>query len=408
MKILHTSDWHLGHLLYKYDRQEEQSAMLQQIEKIIRQELPDAMVVSGDIFDTSTPGNRATRLFYDAIMQMSDACPTMQIVITAGNHDSSTRLEVGQTLCDRLGITVIGNIQRDEAGEVDLDRHIVEVRDGNGKPIGLIVAIPYIYPLSYPILDANAPREHRQQIFYTRLMERVQLRNVLSLPVVMMAHLSASAGGTNCDITGHDERGGIDYVEVETLGSGYDYLALGHIHCPQTLGPTSRVRYCGSPLAISFAEQYEHSITIADLPTHGAVPQLRTIRIRNPWPLITVPSDGSVVTYEEALQQLRQMPADRKAYICLRSHIDDIAPVNYREMAEQAKPGPDYRICHFEWLHDTSADDQRFHALTVEELQTIQPIEMAQKYYQDKFNAPMPPEMTEVLEEAFKAPDSVN
>jgi len=380
--------------------------MLQQIERIVRQELPDVMVVSGDIFDTSTPGNGATRLFYDAIMRMSDACPTMQIVITAGNHDSSSRLEVAQTLCNRLGITVIGNIQRTESGEVNLDRHIIEIRDAQGRAQGLVVAVPFIYPMTYPVLDASAPREHRQQIFYNTLMQRVASRNTQHLPVVMMAHMAVSSGGIDCSIAGHDVLGGIDYVDVETLGHGYDYLALGHIHCPQTMGQEGRVRYCGSPISISFAEEYDHSVSVVELTAHGAAPQIRVLPIHNPWPLITVPADpASVLTYDEVLEQLHALPADRKAYVCLRSHIDDIAPLDYRDRAEQAKPGPDYRICHFEWLHDTPESEERYRSLTVDELQHISPLEMAQKYYHDKFGGPMPDDMMEVLQEAFSHPD---
>ena len=92
MKLINTNDWQLGHELFTYDRSEEQLSFLEQLREIVREEQPDALVVSGDVYHTSTPSNTTMRLFTNGLDQIRMACPTMQIVLTAVNHDSSSRL----------------------------------------------------------------------------------------------------------------------------------------------------------------------------------------------------------------------------------------------------------------------------------------------------------------------------
>ena len=91
MKILHTSDWHLGHTLYNYDRTAEQQAFLRQLTRIVTEEQPDAMVVSGDIYHYSSPAAATQKMYTDAMLNIHQACPGMAIVVTAGNHDSSSK-----------------------------------------------------------------------------------------------------------------------------------------------------------------------------------------------------------------------------------------------------------------------------------------------------------------------------
>ena len=96
MKILHTSDWHLGHTLYNYDRTEEQLSMLQQIEDIVHNEQPDVFLLCGDVYHTSQPSASVQTMFTDALVQIHHACPSMTIVVTAGNHDSGTKQQQGE------------------------------------------------------------------------------------------------------------------------------------------------------------------------------------------------------------------------------------------------------------------------------------------------------------------------
>ena len=112
MKILHTSDWHLGHTLYNYDRTAEQQAFLRQLTRIVTEEQPDAMVVSGDIYHYSSPAAATQKMYTDAMLNIHQACPGMAIVVTAGNHDSSSKLEIDSSLWQHFGLNVVGNIER--------------------------------------------------------------------------------------------------------------------------------------------------------------------------------------------------------------------------------------------------------------------------------------------------------
>ena len=113
----------------------------------------------------------------------------MTIVVTAGNHDSSSKLEIDSSLWNHFGVKVVGNIERTRE-EVNLEKHIVEVRDKETILKGYIIAVPHVYPQNFPMLDTETPREERQARFFQALLDEVGKMNTGGLPVVLMAHLS--------------------------------------------------------------------------------------------------------------------------------------------------------------------------------------------------------------------------
>ena len=216
MRIIHTSDWHLGHVLYGYDRSREQRDMLVRIEEIVGKEKPDALVVSGDVYHTGQPSAAVQKMFTEAVMRLHEACPEMEIVITAGNHDSASKHEVSRILWETQKVNMIGSVDKDNP-----DKLIVEVA---GK--GFIAAIPYVNERSMP------------EGFCKSLLDKVAERNTGNLPVVISAHTTVAG----CNYTGHEDIrelsvGGIDSVGLEEFGEGYDYIALGHIHKPDGVRP---------------------------------------------------------------------------------------------------------------------------------------------------------------------------
>lgn len=164
MKILHTSDWHLGHTLYNYDRSREQQDFLHQLAAIVRNEKPDVMVVSGDIYHYSTPSAATQKMYTEGMLNIHKAYPAMAIVVTAGNHDSSSKLEIDSSLWQHFGVKVIGNIERDREN-VNLAKHIIEIKDEKEEVKGYVVAVPHVYPQNFPMLDTDTPREERQSRF---------------------------------------------------------------------------------------------------------------------------------------------------------------------------------------------------------------------------------------------------
>lgn len=361
MKILHTSDWHLGHTLYNYDRTEEQTDMLQQIIETVKCEKPDLFLLSGDVYHTAQPSAGVQTLFTEAIVKIHDAHPGMSIIMTAGNHDSGTKHEIFRTPWQALKVYSIGNLNKENP-----QSHIIEIP---GK--AFVIAIPYCYERSIP------------EGFFQDLLDQVEKRNTAQLPVIMMAHTTVKG----CDFKGHDNAteltvGGIDSLEISDLGNGYDYLALGHIHHEQWIrGSHHRIRYSGSPIPVSFDENYEHSISLVTINKHGDEPQLQKIAIKNKRPLVTLPTDD-FATWEEAKQLLLNFPKDIAAYIRLNVEIDDFLPAEANQEAVNLTEDKICRFCVINTRRKQKANAQQ-KAMTVQEFQAEEPIDIARRYAED-------------------------
>lgn len=358
MKILHTSDWHLGHTLYNYDRTEEQQAMLEQMVSIVEEQKPDVFLLCGDVYHTPQPSAAIQTMLSDGLVKIHEANPQMTIVMTAGNHDSGTKHEIFQTPWKALKVYAIGQLERE-----DLDEHIIEVP---GK--GWIVAVPYAN-------ERNIPEG-----FFQQLLDRVAEKNIETLPIVMTAHTTVKG----CDFTGHDHAteytvGGIDSLELNEMGEGYDYLALGHIHHEQFVhSGKHNVRYGGTPLPVSFDELFTHSISIVEIGKHGETPTVEKIEIKNPHPLVTLPTDG-LATWEEAKELLSKFPDDIPAYIRLNVEIEDFLPVEANAEAASLAEGKQCRFCCINAKRKVVRQDD-VQVLTVQEFQEEKPIEIARRY----------------------------
>ena len=366
-RILHTSDWHLGHVLYNYSRADEQQHMLLQVEDYVRQYEPDALVVSGDIYHTAMPSAATQRMFTDALLAIHRARPEMTIVITGGNHDSASKLEIDRRLWLELGVHVLGRLQLTDSLEPDFDSHIIRVANR-----GLIAAVPHVYPQNFPAAEGN----DRQAAFFARLADEVAQRNSQQLPTVLMAHLTV----TGSDLTGHsrltDTVGTIDNVPLSALGEGYDYIALGHIHREQAVG--CNARYSGSPLAVSFDEDYPHSLTLVDIGDELSVQQLP---ITNLHPLITVPADP--VPFDEAIAALRQ--GEKWSMIRLNILTESGLPADAIEVATEAAEESGCRFCTFKITRSTPLPSSAaYDDITPDELKEMSPIDIARRFLQQR------------------------
>lgn len=358
MRILHTSDWHLGHSLYNHDRSEEQQDMLDQMVNIVEEQKPDVFLLCGDIYHTSQPSNAIQTMLSDALVSIHEANPEMTVVMTAGNHDSGTKHEIFRTPWRALNVYAIGQLEKE-----NVDQHIIEV---SGK--GFIIAIPYVN-------ERNLPDG-----FFQQLLDEVAAKNIEGLPVVMTAHTTVKG----CDFLGHDQGteyvvGGIDSIDLEQLGEGYDYLALGHIHHGQFIhSGKHNVRYSGTPLPISFDETFSHSVSMVEIGKHGDTPTVTEIEINNPRPLVTLPSEG-LASWETAKELLKNFPDDIPAYIRLNVEIDDFLPVEAQAEATSLVKEKQCHVCHINAKRKT-INQTEAKVLTVQEFQAEKPIEIAKQY----------------------------
>lgn len=397
MKILHTSDWHLGHQLFDFERIEEFSDFFHQLFAIIESENPEVMVISGDIFHHSYPNNFWQRYFNDQLLNIHQHFPKLKIVAIAGNHDSSNRLEISAKLWNFANVNIIGNVHIMD-GKIDYERHIIEINNSQNELVGYIIAIPYLNSYNFPSLENNTPREERLNFFTNHLQQIVNERNTDNLPVIMLAHIAV----TDSDTTGHNmERGGMEFYDVGKLGTDYDYLALGHIHCPQTFN-NGHARYCGTPIPISFDEKYEHSITMVTLEHKGEQPIINPIKIKNPIPLKVFPKDA--VEFDEAFQLLEDFDKEEKMYLQLHVKLKDVPPQYCMEHATKyfSSNLPNVRFCVYKWEKEKQISSDEKVCFNIEQLQNDSPTNVAKNYYAEKFNSEMSPEMVKMLDSVIK------
>ena len=285
----------------------------------------------------------------------------MTIVITAGNHDSGTKHDIFKTPWKALKVYTVGNID-----SKNLEDLIIDIP---GQ--GYVVAVPYVN-------ERNMPHD-----FFQNLLDMAAERNKADLPVVMTAHTTVSG----CDFSGHENAseyvvGGIDSHHIEDFGSGYDYLALGHIHHAQFVrGSHHRVRYSGTPVPISFDENYPHSVTIVELNEHGEQPIVREIEITTHRPLVTLPKDG-VASWEDAKYLLETFPNDIEAYIRLNVEVDTFLPVEANAEALILTENKKCRFCVIN-TRRLNKDRREPKVMSVQEFKTEKPIDIAERYAED-------------------------
>ena len=277
MKILHTSDWHLGRSLYGRKRYEEFSAFLDWLVQAIEDEKIDALLVAGDVFDTSTPSNRAQKLYYRFLCRVAASC-CRHVVIIAGNHDSPSFLNAPKELLRALNVYVVGSM-------TDALEDEVFVLQTDDKPEAIICAVPYLRDKDIrtvepgeTIDDKNRKLVEGIKAHYAKVVKLAeQKRETLlqpssfnlhpsSIPIVAMGHLF-TAGGRTVDGDGVRELyvGSLAHVGEEVFPSSIDYLALGHLHVPQAVGSVEHIRYSGSPIPMGYGEAtQEKSVVIVE------------------------------------------------------------------------------------------------------------------------------------------------
>ena len=378
MKILHTSDWHLGHALYGFDRTEEQTALLEQLCCIVSEHRPDVFLLCGDVFHTAQPSAAIQTLLANALVRIHEAHPSMTIVTIAGNHDSGTKHDIFRTPWRALNVYTLGTLEKDRPED-----HIIEV-----PGIGYIIAVPYCH-------ERNLPEG-----FFQQLLDRVAEQNHENLPVVMMAHTTVRG----CDFTGHDHAneavvGGIDALDLNVLGEGYDYLALGHVHHAQFVhSGKHNVRYSGSPLPVSFDESYPHSVSMVEIGQHGDPPVVTPLEIDNPHPLVTLPTQG-FARWEEAKALLQRFPDDLPAYIRLNVTDDGFL---HAEATAEAVELTRNKACRFCYINLERKETRKADTtiLSVQEFQSEAPDDIVKRYFDDS-GLEFDPELEEVFKEVL-------
>lgn len=382
MKLLHTSDWHIGQVLnFHYDRQEEHQYFFDQLCRIIERERPDAMVVSGDIYDKNTPGNSSMRFLSDNLLRICDLVPDMPLILTAGNHDSSSRIESMAGVWRRVNTYFIGAAERAE-DQYLIDKHILEIP---GK--GWIAAIPYI--------------PDYQSDLYNAVLSEIRTRNTQNLPVILMGHTTIGnavfTAHESVSFNGRDIVGGINSMDISEIDDDYDYLALGHIHTPQTL-PNGKARYCGSPVQLNFKEQFAHSVTMVTVDNHGDTPKMEIIELEPLRRFYVIPQKPKPL--EEALEDLDTHLPDQQGYVQLNILSAERLPSDtenrIRSILERGEGllYCDYKVSRPARDGQSTLEKPDFN---LSEFREKDPLEIAERYFTETLQTDMDDTLKELL-----------
>jgi len=252
MRILHTSDWHLGQNFYTKSRAAEHQAFLTWLRQTAAEQQVDAIIVAGDIFDTGSPPSYARELYNRFVVDLQ---PTgCELIVLAGNHDSVATLNESRELLACLNTRVVASAQRDPEGQALI------INKRNGEPGAVLCPVPFLRPRDITksragesgsdkqlqLLDAIT--HHYQECFEAAC----QLRGERALPVIATGHLTA-LGVTKTDAVRDIYIGTLDAFPASHFPAA-DYIALGHIHRAQAVAKSEHIRYCGSPIPLSFDE----------------------------------------------------------------------------------------------------------------------------------------------------------
>lgn len=292
MKIVHTSDWHLGARLREEDRADEHRAFLDWLAALMAEERPDALVVAGDVFDVKAPSPQAQNLYYGFLARIVRDRLCRTVVVIAGNHDNPKFLAAPSELLENLGIAVVSSASGDPR------EGVVPVADESGRPGLVVAALPFLFDAELSnfgrgAVPEDAPRDDRIRAGWdlrVRAAVAAAKTSFPGVPVVAVAHCTLpGARFSDADSERCRRVGGLDSCDPAPF-AGADYVALGHLHVPQAVrGAEAAMFYSGSPLRMSFDEAgCAKSVHVVEFGPAGAPPAVRTAEVPGAVPLLTL------------------------------------------------------------------------------------------------------------------------
>lgn len=291
MKILHTSDWHLGQSFFTKSRKNEHAAFLKWLLQQVEVHQIDAIIVAGDVFDTGTPPSYARELYHAFIGELQGMQCTL--VVLGGNHDSVSVLNESKALLKYLNSHVIASTYG------DLSEQVITLNDRNGQPSAVLCAVPFIRPRDVLVSEAgqsatdkrqalgDAIKQHYGALHNEALSLRASIEekqaeqgseDIAAIPIIATGHLTA---------LGVSQSESVRDIYIGTLegfdAKGFppaDYIALGHIHRPQKVAKTEHIRYSGSPIPLSFDElNTQKQVVLVTFESESTTPTISTLPV---------------------------------------------------------------------------------------------------------------------------------
>lgn len=359
MKFFHLSDLHIGKQLHRYHMAAEQRDILNQIVELAEREQPDAVILAGDIYDSSIPSADAVSIFDDFLTALSSVEPQITLLAIAGNHDSAKRLDFASSILAKHRIHIAGfppHCKEEFIKRVTLTDLYGEVD---------FYLLPFVKPMY--VRNLFPEEELTYDLAVRRLLEREKIhrerRNVI------ISHQFYTAGGSEPTVCDSEVRlvGGIENVDISVL-EPFDYAALGHIHRPQKIGKEV-YRYCGTPLAYSVSEaDHEKSVTVVELAEKGSEPVIRQLSL--------VP-----------LRRVRKLSGRLDDILAgvSEENRDDYVSITLTDEVEAYQPKERLESC-FEHILEIRIDNARTRSLlsfSEEESENLSPYEMFCRFFSE-------------------------
>lgn len=405
MKILHTGDWHIGQLFHEYDRTYEHQQFLDWLLETLIKERIDVLLVSGDVFDLSNPSAASIKMFYSFLNQAVKYSPHLQIIITAGNHDSASRLESPKPLLESSNIHIVGLVQKDANGNIDYGKITIPLRDRNGNIKAWCIAAPFLRMGDYPVVtEGNNLYAEGVASFYKNAYEHVASKKERGHAIIGLGHLhTQQAEVGDMDKVERLIMGGVECISASAFHEDICYVALGHIHKAQRIGGKEHIRYCGSSLPMSFSEiHYKHQVITFKI-NEEKIEDLKTIEIPVSVPLMRVPTVHSSLS--EVISSLEQMPVfegdfNKAPYLEVPVLLDGPEP-GLRHKIESALAGKNTRLAKIDVRYHNATTEQKANATNSRaQLNELNPLDILQKVYQNKYNNPIPEDLLKLFQQA--------
>ncbi|MDN7223527.1 exonuclease subunit SbcD [Providencia stuartii] len=303
MRIIHTSDWHLGQYFFTKSRAAEHQQFLTWLIEQVKLHQVDAMIVAGDIFDTGSPPSYARELYNQFVVSLQQT--GCQLVILSGNHDSVSVLNETSSLLAYLNTDVVTS---------GATPHVITLKNAQGQPGALLCAIPFLRPRDIQLSVAGQSSEEKQLSLQTairdyyqasyQLAEQQRQTMGLDIPIIATGHLTV-VGAELTDSVRDIYIGTLDAFPSAAFPPA-DYIALGHIHRPQVIGQQQHIRYSGSPIALSFDEaNQQKSVCLVEFDGRE-LSQIHQLAIPTFQPLQTL--KGSLADIQNQLHALSIKP----------------------------------------------------------------------------------------------------
>ncbi|MDF3194242.1 exonuclease subunit SbcD [Pseudomonas sp. 1928-m] len=322
MRILHTSDWHLGQHFMGKTRQAEHQAFCAWLIEQVRAHAVDAVLIAGDIFDTGAPPSYAREQYNRFIVELrASGC---ELVVLGGNHDSVAMLGESKTLLAQLGTRVIPGVSE------HLEEQLLVLHRRDGSPGAILCGIPFIRPRDVLLSQAGQSAQDKQQSLQQAIQLHYQDLYALAeakrtelggdLPIIATGHLT-TVGASASDSVREIYVGSLEAFPTSAFPP-VAYIALGHIHRPQKVGGLEHIRYCGSPIALSFDEaKQQKEVLLVDLDSSG-LRQITALPVPRFQPLLSL--RGSLKELETAIQEAaKQGRAEQPVWLEVLVGTDD-------------------------------------------------------------------------------------